>query len=127
MTEKQSYIIGGLAVVLSGLIFISVHKRRYGKKEVKPLPKPSSSTTTKEPMTLKDISVAVQPKQYILKDRQKFFDDWAAEEGGVQSIKDMYAKSPSKFNAADVYYLQSKGILPKDQYETIKPKGLITS
>lgn len=56
-------------------------------------------------------TVIVPQRMVIIKDRQKFFDEWAAEEGGKESIQEMYKKSPSKFSAADVQYLKSKKIL----------------
>lgn len=46
-----------------------------------------------------------------IKDRNKFFDEWAAEEGGKESIQEMYKKNPSRFTASDVQYLKSKKIL----------------
>ena len=82
------------------------------------------TTNAKPTLTLDKISVNIPQREFILKDRQKFLDDWAAGEGGVQSIRDMYNKRPSAFPKADVVYLQSKGILPT---ENLVGRGITTT
>lgn len=41
MTDRQAYMVGGLALVATGVILYTIRVRRYGKKE-KTLPMPSN-------------------------------------------------------------------------------------
>ena len=81
-------------------------------------------SASKNILTLDKITVNIPQREFILKDRQKFLDDWAAGEGGVQSIRDMYKKRPSAFPKADIVYLQSNGILPS---ENLAGRGITTT
>lgn len=121
MTDRQAYIVGGLALVVTGAILYSVRVRRYGKKE-KVLPKPQTQPTTsvKVPSNTLDGIIIKPPTRTTISDRQKFFDEWIAEEGGADSIREMFAKRPDRFSQSDIAYLQSKGVLPKQ----LKPKGI---
>lgn len=116
MTDRQAYIVGALALVTTSVILYTIRVRRYGKKE-KTLPKPQAQPTSpaKVPSnTLAGIVINIPPKTTTtIKNREKFFDEWIAEEGGADSIREMYAKRPNSFSQSDIAYLQSKGVLPK--------------
>lgn len=128
---KESNIYTALAGVIGIAALIYVVKQRRGtlpkKKGVtatnSEVVKPQA-TTAKGALTLDKMTVNIPQRQFILKDRQKFLDDWAAEEGGVQAIRDMYKKRPSAFPKADIVYLQSKGILPS---ENLVGRGITTT
>jgi hypothetical protein len=125
-------IAGGVVIAIGGFLLLGnlfKNKKKDSKGDKTGMgssqdnAKDKSMATAFKPITLDSI----KNKPFVIKNREKFFDEWAAEEGGVQSIRDMYAKSPTKFSEADLYYLRSKGILPRLDFENIKPKGITTT
>lgn len=125
MTDRQAYIVGGVALVATGIILYTIRVRRYGKKE-KVLPKPQTqpSSSVKVPSNTLGGIIINPPTRTTISDRQKFFDGWIAEEGGADSIREMYAKRPDRFSQSDIAYLQSKGVLPKTDIERLIGRGL---
>lgn len=129
MNKTATILFAGLGVASAGaIVYMLLRKRKSKEETIEPSKKNAAISKTsdanKAPLNLKDIRITVAQPQPIIKDRQKFFDEWAAEEGGIQSIKDMYAKKPSSFSSADIYYLQLKGYLPRTTTE-IKGRGLV--
>jgi hypothetical protein len=124
-------VVGGVVIAASGAyLLLTILKKNKDKKTQTPIsdkpqsaPQAKPSDTRFAPITLDNL----KNKPYVIKDREKFLDEWAAEEGGVQSIREMYAKKPSMFSSSDLYYLRSKGILPRLDFENIKPKGIATT
>ena len=127
---KENAIYTAIAGFIGVAAIIYIVKQRRGTLNKREVSSKADSKISKTPssasasiLTLDKITIKTPQRQFILKDRQKFLDDWAAGEGGVQAIRDMYKKRPSAFPKADVVYLQSKGILPS---ENLVGRGLTT-
>jgi hypothetical protein len=124
MSDKTTNILGGIIIVGSVIYITSIYIKKKSETTEIVNSKVTKKTNPKSTLTLDKIVLKIPQRQFIIKDRQKFLDEWAAEEGGVQSIRDMYKKRPSAFQKYDVIYLQSKGILPS---EKLVGKGINTT
>lgn len=104
--KKNEIIIASVVGVVG---FTALYLLFFGKK------KPTETTP------IKKNAVNIPQREFIIKDRYKFLDEWIAEEGGADSIRAMYKKRPSAFPPSDVAYLKSKGVLAGDE---LKGRGL---
>jgi hypothetical protein len=127
MSKKDIIIASSIGV--AGLI--GIYLVFFRKRKTTQINKPSNELSSVAPQSIKPIIesnpifeqrfITLPQRQYNIKDRNKFLDEWIAEEGGADSIREMYNKRPSAFPPSDVAYLKSKGVLAGEQ---IKGRGL---
>jgi len=127
MSKKDIIIASSIGV--AGLI--GIYLVFFRKRKTTQINKPTNELSSVAPQSLKPIIesnpifeqrfITLPQRQYNIKDRNKFLDEWIAEEGGADSIREMYNKRPSAFPPSDVAYLKSKGVLAG---ENIKGRGL---